>query len=96
MKCDGITFDSAAEARRYEALRLLEAAGAIRDLRVHTRWTLRIRDCRICVYECDFEYWTRDGEQVVEDVKGFRTREYKIKRELMRALYDINICELQA
>lgn len=93
---DGIRFDSLAEARRYETLRLLERANEIRDLRVHTAWTLRIGERRICKYECDFEYWaTKTGEHVVEDVKGHITREYRIKRELMLALYGIHILEVK-
>ena len=77
-------------------LRLLEQAREVRDLRVHTSWTLKIGELPICKYECDFEYWLQSGEHVVEDVKGVRTREYKIKCNLMRALYHVIIREISA
>lgn len=37
---DGITFDSKKEAKRYAELKLLERAGAIRDLRRQVRYEL--------------------------------------------------------
>ena len=43
-------------------------------------------------YFADFVYET-DGETVVEDVKGYRTSEYKRKRNLMKKIYGIIIRE---
>lgn len=37
---DGYTFDSKAEARRYQELRLLEQAGEVWDVEVHPRYPL--------------------------------------------------------
>ena len=37
---DGITFDSRKEARRYAALKLLERAGEISDLRTQVKYEL--------------------------------------------------------
>ena len=37
---DGMRFDSKAEARRYNELRLLERAGAIKDLRTQVKFVL--------------------------------------------------------
>lgn len=45
-----------------------------------------------CVYRADFVY-TENGKTIVEDVKGFRTPEYKIKRKLMLYVYGIKIKE---
>lgn len=52
---------------------------------------------RVCVeqsvkYIADFVY-TENGKQVVEDTKGFRTPEYKIKRKLMLYIHRIRIKE---
>ena len=47
---------------------------------------------RECSYVADFVY-TQYGEVVVEDVKGFKTPEYKIKRKLMLAVHGIRIKE---
>jgi hypothetical protein len=47
---------------------------------------------RACVYVADFVY-TQDGETVVEDVKGRRTKEYIVKRKLLLKVYGIRIKE---
>ncbi|MCM1356454.1 MAG: DUF1064 domain-containing protein [Staphylococcus sp.] len=49
---------------------------------------------RSCRYIADFVYTDADGNQVVEDTKGFRTPEYKIKRKLMLAVHGIKIKEI--
>lgn len=47
---------------------------------------------RECSYIADFVY-TENGNIVVEDTKGFRTADYKIKRKLMLAVHGIRIKE---
>lgn len=47
---------------------------------------------RRCVYVADFVY-EQDGETVVEDVKGRRTKEYIVKRKLLLHQYGIRIKE---
>ena len=47
---------------------------------------------RECSYYADFVY-TEKGKTVVEDVKGFRTADYKIKRKLMLHVHGIRIKE---
>ena len=47
---------------------------------------------RECSYIADFVY-TENGNKVVEDVKGFRTADYKIKRKLMLNIHGIRIKE---
>ena len=99
---DGQVFDSKKESNRYKELRLLEKAGEIKDLRMQVKFTLipSQRDEatgkvieRECSYKADFVY-EEDGETVVEDVKGFRTKEYIIKRKLMLYQYGIRIREV--
>ena len=46
-----------------------------------------------CAYIADFEY-IQDGKFVVEDTKGFRTKDYIIKRKLMLKVYGIRITEI--
>ena len=45
-------------------------------------------------YIADFVYMDKDGQQVVEDTKGVRTKEYIIKRKLMLHRYGIRIQEV--
>lgn len=99
---DGQIFDSKKEANRYKELRLLEKAGEIYDLRRQVKFKLipTQRDEvtgevveRECSYKADFVY-EEDGKTVVEDVKGFRTKEYVVKRKLMLWRYGIRIREV--
>ena len=45
-------------------------------------------------YIADFVYRDKDGNEVVEDVKGVRTRVYVIKRKLMLWRHGIRIREV--
>lgn len=99
---DGQKFDSRKEANRYQELLLLERVGAIKDLSRQVKFVLipSQRDEatgkvieRECSYRADFKY-TEDGKTVVEDVKGFRTREYILKRKLLLFRYGIKIREV--
>ena len=47
---------------------------------------------RSCKYIADFVY-RQDGKTIVEDCKGMRTPEYKIKRKLMLWRHGIRILE---
>jgi hypothetical protein len=94
-KCsvDGHRFDSIAEARRYIDLRLLEKAGKIQALTLQPSFDLSCCSLHICRYVGDFQY-LEDGKRVVEDVKGVRTRDYRIKKKMVRAIYGIQIVEI--
>lgn len=95
---DGIEFDSAKEARRYAELRDMERAGKIQGLRLQVPFELvpsfecdgvKYRDMR---YIADFVYY-RNGKQVVEDTKGVKTAEYRLKKKLMAYVNHVNIEE---
>lgn len=93
-KVDGITFDSKKEASRYRQLKLLERAKAIQDLKVHQKYPLIPKDEMgpEVRYVCDFTYY-ENGHLVVEDVKGYKTDVYKLKKRLMFREYKIKIRE---
>lgn len=92
-----IKFHSQSEARRYDQLCLLEKFGDIRDLKLQVPFKLEVNGVPVCKYIADFVYdeRQRDGTWLerVEDVKGFPTPEYKLKRALMKAVHGINIRE---
>ena len=48
---------------------------------------------RECAYIADFVY-RKDGELIVEDTKGVRTKEYVIKRKAMLWVHGIRISEI--
>lgn len=94
------TFDSQREARRYDELRMLYEAGEIQDLRLQANFTLQEgyvaadgEVVRPIVYKADFQY-IKDGNIIVEDVKGVRTPEYQMKKKLMQDRYCITITEI--
>lgn len=48
---------------------------------------------REAAYIADFVY-QKDGETIVEDTKGFRTKDYVLKRKLMLWVHQIKIREV--
>ena len=93
---DGMPFDSKREAARWRELRLLERAGEISDLRRQVRYELvpKLPGERPVDYIADFVYRDKNGNEVVEDVKGVRTPVYVIKRKLMLWRHGIRIREV--
>ncbi len=92
---EGKRFDSKAEHRRWVALRLLEQAGEISDLKHHPRYPLIVNGQKVCTYEADSAY-IESGEQIVEDVKGVKTPVYNLKKKLMKILHGIDVREVKA
>lgn len=97
---DGITFASKREAARYCELRALETAGEIRDLRLQPSFELipaveldgkKQRPVR---YLADFCY-INDAGVVYEDVKGHKTKEYILKRKLVKHVFGVEIREVR-
>jgi len=91
---DGIKFASRKEARVYGWLKLRERQRDISELRLQVPYALQVNGEIICTYRADFVYLDRNGKEVVADAKGYRTREYLMKRKLMKAIHGIEIREL--
>lgn len=102
---DGIAWASAKQAKRYGELKLLLKADRIRNLRWEVTYPLVVNGVLVCNYRADFVYEefkrtelspARERQVwafVVEDVKGVRTKDYIIKRKLMKAVHRIEIME---
>lgn len=92
---DGITFDSKKESLRYSQLKLMKLAGVISDLELQPKYDFIHNGVKICTYKADFRYIFHENndEYVVEDVKGYLTEIYKIKKKMMKAFYGIDILE---
>jgi len=95
-----MTFDSQKEYRRWCELSLLQKAGKITELERQVKFELipaqRIDGKvveRACFYIADFVY-SQDRKVIVEDTKGFKTKDYIIKRKLMLHKYGIRIKEV--
>ena len=105
---DGIMFDSKKERDRWEELRILAATGQISNLQRQVKYELipnqRGADGKIAEravsYIADFVYTDSAGNQIVEDVKGYRNPQsagyakFVIKRKMFRWFYGIAIKEV--
>ena len=95
---DNIKFDSKKEARRYNELKLLEKAGIIKNLQRQVKYELQPsfkyngKTIRAINYIADFVY-EKDGELIVEDVKGIKTDIYKLKKKMLLYIFNIEIQE---
>lgn len=97
---DGVTYDSVKEYRRFCDLSLLERAGAIQNLQRQVKYELipsqkiagKVAE-RPASYIADFVY-TKDGETIVEDTKGMKTKDYILKRKMMLYFHGIRIREV--
>ena len=95
---DGIKFDSKKEGLHYLELKKLQEQGKISNLELQPPFLLQegfTRDkkkYRPITYIADFRY-IEDGKVIVEDVKGFKTPEYKLKKKLL--LYKYNDFEFR-
>ena len=91
---DGIVFDSKAEANRYQELKLLERAGVITHLQLQPEYKCIIDSKLVCKYRADFRYIDHERQcTVVEDVKGYKTDVYRLKKKLVEALYPGTVIE---
>lgn len=101
---NGARFDSKAEHRRWVYLAMLEKAGDIVNLQRQVQFELipaqvtpSGRKVRATVYLADFVYRDkRSGMQIVEDVKGAVTPEYRIKAKLMLHVHNIEVQEVRS
>lgn len=87
---DGIVFDSKKEAKRYTVLRSLQEGGYIRGLGLQVPFELIPKQSgeRAVKYIADFVYWDVEKQvAIVEDVKGYKTDVYKLKRKLFKWRY---------
>jgi hypothetical protein len=98
-------YASRKEAKRAQELRLMQQAGEISDLMEQVSYEIIPKQYfggklieRECRYVADFVYQvislaSNIPEIVVEDCKGMRTPDYKIKRKLMLKVHGIRILE---
>jgi hypothetical protein len=93
VKIDDILFDSKLEAKRYLELKQLLHLGVIKNLVTHKKFPLIVNDITIGSYEADFVY-EKDGVEIIEDTKGVLTKEYRLKKKLMKAIYNKDILEV--
>lgn len=94
-----IKFDSLKERNYYIILEQLEKTGQIKDLKLQVKYELQPsfklngKTIRAINYIADFTY-LKDNKLVVVDTKGFRTKEYLLKKKMFQYKYGMDIVEL--
>jgi len=94
-------FHSMGEYARWQDLKLLEKGGVISGLKRQVKFELapkrNTKDGkteRAVSYIADFRYLDKKtGEWITEDFKGYRTKEYKVKKAWLFDKYGIEIKE---
>lgn len=91
---------SAAEAERYRNLLRMEMQGMIDNLVTQPNYKLLVNNHHICTYRADFSYDVIDEQgnvigHRIEDVKGFETAEFKLKRKLFDALMPVKLSVIE-
>ena len=87
----GMIFDSEGERDHYIELELRQRAGEITDLRTQVSYEIQPaftdskgQKIRAITYKADFVYYDlRDKRTHIEDYKGFKTKEYLLKKKLL-------------
>lgn len=94
IEIDGHVFDSKREAEYYKTYKKMIDDGEIVGLELQpcfilipsfTNWAgKRVRPCH---YTADFKLIYPDGRQKIVEVKGFRTRDYVLRRKMFEYKY---------
>ena len=97
---DNTTFDSKKEADKYCELKLLKRAGEVKEFvlqpvfELQPKFTVAGKTLRAIKYVADFRVTWADGSVEVIDTKGYKTKEYCIKKKLFLFRYpDVKFTE---
>lgn len=83
-------FASQREFQHWCLSKLRQRAGEISNLERQVRFRMELNGVHICDYVAD-EVYFECGQRVVVDVKGVETAEFKLKKKLMRAFFNIEV-----
>ncbi len=94
IEIDGHVFPSKRESQYYLLYRDMLKRGEIVNLKLQPKFTLippftnwEGKKIRPCHYTADFLLTYPDGRQRVVEVKGFRTRDYQLRRKMFEYEY---------
>lgn len=99
---DGIKFDSTKEGNYYKRLKLqqkaVNPAERVVDIKLQVRYDIVVNEKKICFYKLDFQVTYADGRKEYVDVKGHKKgaayQNFRLKKKLVEALYNISITEV--
>ena len=99
---DGYIFDSKREASYYRELKYRKMAGEITEIKLQPVYELQPKFkhgkniLRPITYIADFEIILKNGKRQAIDVKGFKTRDYMLKKKLFMFIYpEIEFLEIK-
>lgn len=90
---DGITFDSAIEAKYYNYLKNLQSQGIVESFVLQPRFVLlpkfekNGKKYREIGYNADFTVYYADGHTEVVDIKGMVTQQFELRKKLFEYRY---------
>lgn len=94
IEIDGHKFPSIKEANYYCDLKILKAAGIVTEFDKQVEFVLipayknaNGESIHAVKYIADFIVTYKDGHTEIVDVKGFRTKDYKLKKKLFEYQY---------
>jgi hypothetical protein len=90
---DGIRFDSRREAAYYAELKRREKAGEVGGVELQVPFPiLGPAGELICTYVADFVFFDHVADRLrVIDVKGVETRDFRLKKKLMKVMKRIDV-----
>lgn len=91
---NGQIFDSKKESLRAIELDFLQRVGVVKKWEPQPKFKFELNGQKICTYVADFKVEYPDGHIEIEDVKGFKTAIYRVKKKMLKAFYGIDIKEL--
>lgn len=89
-KIDGQVFDSQKEAEFYSELKLRLKTGEIKGFCLQPIFILADE----LKYKADFIIFNNDGTSEIVDTKGFKTKEYIIKKKVFEDKFNLKIKEI--
>ena len=91
---NGILYDSKKEAEYAAKFEMLKKAGGkdkVAKIERQIPFSFDHNGVHICKYILDFKLTMADDRVRYLDIKGFETREFSIKRKLLKAFYGIEL-----
>lgn len=84
---NGVIYDSKREAKHAMELDILKAAGRVLKIERQIPFELRVNDRKVCKIVIDFRVTWHTGDVVLQEIKGYATKDWIIKRKLFEALH---------
>lgn len=97
----GRTWDSKKELKEYEQLLILQQAGEVKTIELQPKFELQPafryqgKAQRAITYKADFKVTYSDGRIEIIEVKGFKTRDYAMRKKMLLFLHpDVDFKEI--